>query len=144
MVVVFGLYLTVVFTLTVSPIYGFSVSNFGNSVNFVPLQALHTMTDNPLNFWGNILMFMPVGMLLVLLSNKCQNSTYVICPDLRFHNRVFHQYYRYTARYTAGYTTTGPDNCFDYRRYQREERIFIECQFQYRIVRIFLTRTRAQ
>jgi D-alanyl-D-alanine carboxypeptidase/glycopeptide antibiotics resistance protein len=72
MIVVFGLYLTVIFTLTVSPIYGFSVSNFGNSVNFVPLQALNTMTDNPLNFWGNILMFIPVGMLLVLLSNKCQ------------------------------------------------------------------------
>lgn len=72
MIVVLGLYLTVVFTLTVSPIYGFSVSHFGNSVNFIPLQALNTMTDNPLNFWGNILMFMPVGMSLVLLSNKCK------------------------------------------------------------------------
>lgn len=72
MTLLFGLYLTVIFVLTLSPVYGFSISHLGSRVNLIPLQALNTMTDNPFNFWGNILLFVPVGVSLVLLSNKCQ------------------------------------------------------------------------
>lgn len=67
-----GLYLTVVFSLTVSPVYGFSLANTGNSVNLTPLHALHEMNINPMNFWGNILLFIPFGILSVLLSYRCR------------------------------------------------------------------------
>lgn len=69
---ILGLYLTIVFALTVSPVYGFSLSHFGNSINLVPLQVLNELNVNPMNFWGNILLFVPFGLFTVLLSNKCQ------------------------------------------------------------------------
>jgi|BioPla2DNA2_1021312.scaffolds.fasta_scaffold07690_7 D-alanyl-D-alanine carboxypeptidase/VanZ family protein len=72
MILLFGLYLTAVFALTVSPVYGFSISHFGNSINLIPLKVLDTIADNPMNLWGNILLFVPVGVLLVLSSYKCQ------------------------------------------------------------------------
>lgn len=68
-----GLYLTWVFAITVSPEYAFSVPEFAINVNLIPFKVLHTASDNPLNFWGNIIMFMPLGIFLVLLSKKCQN-----------------------------------------------------------------------
>ncbi len=67
-----GLYLTIVFALTVSPIYGFSLSHIGRSVNLKPLQALKDISLNPTNFWGNIVLFVPFGLLLVLVSRSCQ------------------------------------------------------------------------
>lgn len=72
MFLIMGLYLTVVFSVTVSPDYAFSMERFGQNINIVPFRALHTAFSNSLNFWGNMIMFVPFGTLLVLLSNKCQ------------------------------------------------------------------------
>jgi D-alanyl-D-alanine carboxypeptidase/glycopeptide antibiotics resistance protein len=69
---VLGLYLSIVFALTVSPVYGFSLSHFGNSINLMPLQVLNELNVNPMNFWGNILLFVPFGLFTVFLSNRCQ------------------------------------------------------------------------
>ncbi len=71
MILIIGLYLSVVFNLTLSPTY-FSFAPHTGNINLVPLQALATAFSNPLNFFGNIILFMPFGILLVLLSNKCQ------------------------------------------------------------------------
>lgn len=67
-----GLYFTVIFALTVSPVYGFSISRAEHKINLTPFQVLDTMISNPMNFWGNILMFVPFGVLAVLLSRRCQ------------------------------------------------------------------------
>lgn len=72
MVLIAGLYLMVIFALTVSPVYGFSITQFGNDINLLPFRALATAFSNPLNFWGNILLFIPFGVLAVLLTNQCQ------------------------------------------------------------------------
>ncbi|PKM71660.1 MAG: hypothetical protein CVU91_12930 [Firmicutes bacterium HGW-Firmicutes-16] len=72
MLLILGLYLTIVFALTVSPIYGFSLSNIGSSINLKPFQVLEDMSGNPTNFWGNIFLFVPFGLLLVLVSKRCQ------------------------------------------------------------------------
>ncbi len=72
MLLLLGLYLTIVFALTVSPIYGFSLSNIGSSINLKPFQVLKDMYGNPTNFGGNIVLFVPFGLLLVLVSKRCQ------------------------------------------------------------------------
>ncbi|MDD2497948.1 MAG: VanZ family protein [Desulfitobacteriaceae bacterium] len=72
MVLIMGLYLTVILSVTVSPDFAFSMKHFGQSINMVPFRTLHTAFSNPLNFWGNIIMFAPFGTLLVLMSNKYQ------------------------------------------------------------------------
>lgn len=72
MLLLMGWYLTVIFAVTVSPDYVFSMKQFGQNINIIPFQALHTAFSSPLNFWGNIIMFMPFGTFLVLLSNKYQ------------------------------------------------------------------------
>lgn len=81
-----GLYLTAVFAVTVSPVYSFSISNFGSRVDLLPSQTLGEMLENPLNFYGNILLFIPIGVLLVLLSNKCQriHTTLLVGAGLSF------------------------------------------------------------
>lgn len=79
-----GLYLTGVFSITVSSAYAFSAPVLGKDVNLIPFKVLHTMSGNPLNFWGNIILFIPIGVFLVLLSNKCQNlfATLLIGAEL--------------------------------------------------------------
>lgn len=67
-----GIYLTWVFSITVSPDYVFSLPDSAKDVNLIPFKVLNTASDNPLNFWGNIMMFTPLGISLVLLSKKCQ------------------------------------------------------------------------
>lgn len=67
-----GLYLTIVFSVTISPNMGFSLSSIGENINLVPFKVLKDVGANPLNFFGNILLFIPIGALLVLLSYKCQ------------------------------------------------------------------------
>lgn len=71
---ILGIYLTFIFSATVSPVYGYSlrIPNLVR-VNLIPFHVFSTMFSNPLNFFGNILMFIPFGCLLVLLSKKCQN-----------------------------------------------------------------------
>lgn len=68
-----GLYLTWVFAFTVSPDYTYAFPESVKDVNLIPFKALNTAFSNPLNFWGNIVMFIPLGVFLVLLSKKCQN-----------------------------------------------------------------------
>ncbi len=68
-----GLYLTWVFAITLPSFYMFSIPDMARNVNLIPFKTLLVMSDNPLNFWGNILMFIPLGIFLVLLSRKCQN-----------------------------------------------------------------------
>jgi len=67
------MYLTIIFSATVSPVYGFSpkIPNF-ERVNLIPFQVFKTISSNPYNFFGNIIMFIPFGCLLVLLSKKFQ------------------------------------------------------------------------
>ncbi|MHC1723499.1 MAG: VanZ family protein [Aminipila sp.] len=67
-----GLYLTFVFSVTISPDMGVSISSVGKNINLMPLKVLQDMSTNPMNFFGNILLFVPMGVLLVLLSYKCQ------------------------------------------------------------------------
>lgn len=69
MVLVMGLYLTVVFSVTVSLDYVFSLEHFGQNINVIPFRVLHSDFES----WGNMFMFIPFGALLVLLSKKCQN-----------------------------------------------------------------------
>jgi len=68
MALVMGLYLTVVFSVTVSLDYAFSLENFGQNINIVPFHEFHMDFES----WGNIFMFIPFGTLLVLLSKRCQ------------------------------------------------------------------------
>ena len=65
-----GLSLTVIFAVTVSPVYGYSLTGAGAAVNLVPFQVLESVKDNPANFYGNILLFIPVGALPMLLWKK--------------------------------------------------------------------------
>lgn len=68
MVLAMGLYLTVIFSVTVSLDYVFSLEHFGQDINVVPFHELHMDFES----WGNIMMFIPFGVLLVLLSKRCQ------------------------------------------------------------------------
>lgn len=68
-----GGYLTFLFSLTISPIFGFSFSEIGTNLNLIPLDVKNTIATNPLQFWGNIFIFVPFGTLLVLISKKCRN-----------------------------------------------------------------------
>lgn len=67
-----GCYLSWLFAMTISPIYGWSLSNLGQQINFIPGTVLQTITSNPVNFWGNIVVFIPVGTLFVLCSQHCR------------------------------------------------------------------------
>lgn len=68
MILVMGLYLTVIFSVTVSLDYVFSLENIGQNINVVPFHEFHMDFES----WGNIFMFIPFGTLLVLLSRRCQ------------------------------------------------------------------------
>ena len=71
---ILGVYLTIIFYATVSPVFGYSLKIPDlDRVNIIPFQVFSTISSKPLNFFGNILMFIPFGCLLVLLSNRCQN-----------------------------------------------------------------------
>ena len=65
-----GLSLTVIFAVTVSPVYGYSLTGAGAAVNLVPFQVLESVKDNPANFYGNILLFIPVGALPIAAVEK--------------------------------------------------------------------------
>lgn len=67
----FGIYLTIILSSTISPVYGFSlgVPDFQN-INLKPFKVLDTLSSNPINFFGNIIMFIPYGSFLVLLGKK--------------------------------------------------------------------------
>ncbi len=70
--VILGLSISVIFTLTLSPVLSPEYLMEGNDINWTPLRVLGTVSTNPVNFYGNILLFVPFGFLLVLYSVKCQ------------------------------------------------------------------------
>ncbi|HWQ51745.1 MAG TPA: VanZ family protein [Terriglobales bacterium] len=61
--VALGLSLTVIFAGTVSPVYGYSLTNIGQAVNLVPFAVLHDAEGSLVNLWVNLLLFVPVGAL---------------------------------------------------------------------------------
>ncbi len=71
LMLIMGLYLTMIFSMTLVPWHQASLHAFGRNVNLIPFHVLSTMDENPFNLWGNIIMFIPFGTLLVLLSRKC-------------------------------------------------------------------------
>ncbi|MCI2046982.1 MAG: VanZ family protein [Faecalibacterium sp.] len=73
-VLLLAVYMAVVFSLTIAPDYGYALHNFGRNINLVPLRVLATIAENPLNFWGNLLMFMPLGLLACLLSRRYRRA----------------------------------------------------------------------
>jgi len=60
--------LTVIFQVTISPVYGLHFNIRTEEVNLVPLKVLAHASGNLMNFYGNVLLFLPVGALTVLLS----------------------------------------------------------------------------
>lgn len=73
-----GLYMTAVFIVTLSPGSAISFPPSFTNVNLIPFKVLHTAFSNPLNFWGNIVLFIPLGILLVLLFNHCQGFLFTL------------------------------------------------------------------
>ncbi len=78
MVLITALYLTAVFTLTVSPGSAISIPQLGDGINLIPFKVLDTAFSNPLNFWGNMILFVPFGVFLVLLFNRGQKLVTVL------------------------------------------------------------------
>lgn len=67
-VLLLGLYLSAVFVVTLSPPISFS--RLGANINLIPFASLDAIRGNPWNFWGNIVLFVPIGLLHFLLFNK--------------------------------------------------------------------------
>ena len=84
-----AIYLTIIFSVTVSPVYGFSfkILKF-DKVNLIPFQVIKTIYSNPLNFFGNIIMFIPFGCLLVLLSKKYQKIYVTILAGANLSSQI--------------------------------------------------------
>lgn len=72
----FSMYMTTLFAVTVSPMYGLTSDPTLDNVNIIPFQMLNTLYSNPLNVFGNIVMFSVVGVLLVFLSVKARKLIY--------------------------------------------------------------------
>jgi len=66
-----GVNLLLVFLITIPPGSGLSFGGIRGTLNLIPFRVLETVGENPWNFFGNILMFMPFGAFLVLFSNRC-------------------------------------------------------------------------
>jgi D-alanyl-D-alanine carboxypeptidase/VanZ family protein len=65
-----GVYLTFLFALTISPVYGWSFPHIRASINLIPFHVFATLPDGMRNFLGNILMFIPMGVLLYTLTGN--------------------------------------------------------------------------
>lgn len=74
----FGVYLTVILAVTVSPVYGFSTKVNELEINMKPFAVLVNGHLNPMNLFGNIAMFMPIGFLLPFVSRKMQHGVRTI------------------------------------------------------------------
>ena len=70
--VLLGVYLSIVFSVTVSPVYGYSRSLHLDNINLIPGKVLQNGASNSLNFLGNILMFVPLGILVPMMSRSYQ------------------------------------------------------------------------
>lgn len=73
-----GIYLTIMFSVTVSPMYGFGTEIHWEQVNLLPGQVIRSLVVNPLNFLGNIAMFLPLGFFVPLISRKFRNGKRII------------------------------------------------------------------
>lgn len=78
----FGIYLTMLFAITISPVYGISFPQIKGSFNFMPFAVFSSLPGGMLNFVGNILLFVPMGILLFLLNSKRRNSRIILCGPL--------------------------------------------------------------
>lgn len=81
-VLLLGCYLTLLFTMTISPEYGFSLSRIGQEMNLIPFSALREPSLNTLNFLGNVFLFVPLGVLLVFISRQCRKMIYPLLSGL--------------------------------------------------------------
>ncbi|WP_167957057.1 VanZ family protein [Anaerosporobacter faecicola] len=69
-----GIYLIVVLSVTVSPVYGFSLQADLQNMNIIPLKVIGEGQNNSLNLLGNIVMFLPIGLMLPMVSRKMQHG----------------------------------------------------------------------
>lgn len=76
LILALGSYLMLLFTMTISPEYGFSFSRIGNNVNLIPFTVLREVNLDILNFLGNVILFVPLGFLLVLISRQFRKVYY--------------------------------------------------------------------
>ena len=68
LLVMLAMYLAHLFYVLLSPTYFFRRFAFSTErVNLVPFRALKERLTNPINFFGSILFFMPIGFFEVLL-----------------------------------------------------------------------------
>ncbi|MPM34326.1 hypothetical protein SDC9_80908 [bioreactor metagenome] len=74
-----ALCLTVIFAVTVAPLCAYTLQFFGNSINLIPFAVLKDVKDNPWNFYGNMLLFIPVGVLPMLLWDKFRKLSVTLC-----------------------------------------------------------------
>lgn len=72
--VLFGVYLTVILAVTVSPIYGFYTKLNELEINLNAFAVFVHGHLNPMNLFGNIAMFIPIGFFLPLISRKMQHG----------------------------------------------------------------------
>ncbi|BBF43414.1 D-alanyl-D-alanine carboxypeptidase [Lachnospiraceae bacterium KM106-2] len=68
------IYLSILFSVTISPVYGFHLEITKSAINLLPGKVLQSVQDNPLNFVGNIIMFIPIGFLLPAISKRYENG----------------------------------------------------------------------
>ena len=81
-ILLLGCYITLLFSMTVSPEYGFSFSRLGGEMNLIPFSALREPTLNAMNFLGNVFLFAPLGILLVLISRQCRKMIFPLLSGL--------------------------------------------------------------
>lgn len=67
---VLGVYLVIIFSVTVSPVYGFSGKINPDQINLIPGQVFRGASVNNLNLIGNFVMFLPLGFLLPVVSKR--------------------------------------------------------------------------
>lgn len=75
--VLFGVYLTIIFAVTVSPIYGFYTKMNELEINLNAFAVLVNGHLNPMNLFGNIAMFIPIGFFYHSSQERC-NMVFVL------------------------------------------------------------------
>lgn len=72
------IYMSILLSYLISPVYGFSFEiNWSKNLNINPLQIIDVLENKPKILLKNILIFLPYGFLLPLLSKRI-NSTYKV------------------------------------------------------------------
>jgi hypothetical protein len=68
---VFGVYLAFLFAVTISP--ALTGAQAGGGVNLIPFRGIQKARYNPRGVWGSIALYVPFGLFLVFLSNRCRS-----------------------------------------------------------------------